>query len=243
MERLISVHDGEAKRVVTSVGQSGIFYASAFTTLKRNFGNPVVVSYMKLKTVVDLPQLPPNDYNGLRVYHQTLEVTVMRLVSMGCNAAIKSTEGITKAVHRLPKYMKSKFQRDFEEKLYGETKYNLQVFERWLGSKLDEIYNPKAVIIKSEEKKKLKKEQKSSNNCNLPKDGYVYRTFLLSEDSKKDNEGKKELRCWICRRNHKVTDCNEIKNKAYNEKINLVKSKKLCFNCLLNTHTISNCKT
>ena len=60
MERLISVHDGEAKRVVTSVGQSGIFYASAFTTLKRNFGNPVVVSYMKLKTVVDLPH-----------YHQT----------------------------------------------------------------------------------------------------------------------------------------------------------------------------
>ena len=57
MERLISVLDGEAKRVVTSVGQSGIFYASVLKTLKCNFGNPVVVSYMKLKTVLDLPQL------------------------------------------------------------------------------------------------------------------------------------------------------------------------------------------
>ena len=78
------------------------------------------------------------------------------------------------------------FYRDFEGKLYNETEYNLEVFERWLGSKLDEINIPIAVIIESEEKKKLKKEQKSSNKSNLPKDGYVYRTFSLNEDSKKD---------------------------------------------------------
>ena len=83
------------------------------------------------------------------------------------------------------------FYRDFEGKLYNETEYNLEVFERWLGSKLDEINIPIAVIIESEEKKKLKKEQKSSNKSNLPKDGYVYRTFSLNEDSKKDNERQK----------------------------------------------------
>ena len=76
MERLISVLDGKAKRLVTSVGQSGIFYASALKTLKRNFGNPVVVSYMKLKTVLDLPHLPPNHYNGLRAYYQTLKAAI-----------------------------------------------------------------------------------------------------------------------------------------------------------------------
>ena len=69
MECLISMLDGEAKRVVISIGQSGIFYASALKTSKCNFGNPVVVSYMKLKTDLDLPQLPPNYHNGLRAYH------------------------------------------------------------------------------------------------------------------------------------------------------------------------------
>ena len=109
MERLISVLDGEAKWVVASVGQSGIFYASALKTLKRNSGNPVVVSYMKLKTVLDLLQLPPNNYNGLHAYHQILKTTVTWLVSMRYNAAIKSTESVMKAVVRLPKYMRSKF--------------------------------------------------------------------------------------------------------------------------------------
>ena len=33
MERLISMLNSEAKRVLTSVGQSGIFYASALNTL------------------------------------------------------------------------------------------------------------------------------------------------------------------------------------------------------------------
>ena len=146
-ECLISLLDGEAKRVVTSVGQSGIFYSSALKTVKRNFGNPVVVSYMKLKAVLDLPQLPPNDCNGLCAYHQTLKVTVTWLLSMGYNTALKSTESVTKAAVRLPKYMKSKFCRDFEGKLYDETECNLEVFKRWLGSKLDEIYNPLAVII------------------------------------------------------------------------------------------------
>ena len=186
MERLISVLDSKAKRVVTSVGQSGIFYVSALKTLKLNFGNLVVVSYMKLKRVLDLAQLPPNDYNGLRAYHQMLKATVTWLVSMGYNAAIKSAESVTKAVVRLPKYMRSKFYRNFEEKLYDETEYNLEVFEKWPGSKLDEIYNPIAVIIESEETYK----------SNLAKDGYVYRTFSLKKDSKKDSEG--ELCCWVC---------------------------------------------
>ena len=169
MERLISVLDGEAKRVVTSVGQSGIFYASALKTLKWNFGNPEVVSYLKLKTVLDLPQLPPNDYNGLGAYHQTLKATVTWLVSMGYNVAIKSTESVTKAVFRLLKYMRSKFCRNFEGKLYDKTEHNLQVFVRWLGCKLDKIYNPIAVIIESEERKKLKKEQKSLKNLTYQK--------------------------------------------------------------------------
>ena len=75
MEHLISMLNGKAKWVVASVGYSEIFYASALKALKYNFGNPVVVSYMKLKTVLDLLQLPSNNHNGLRAYHQKLKAT------------------------------------------------------------------------------------------------------------------------------------------------------------------------
>ena len=234
LERLKSVLDGEAKRIVAAIGQGGMFYASALKLLKRNFGNPVVVSYMKLKTVLHLPQIVPNDYNGLRMFHQKLKTTVTWLNSMEYKAAINSTENVTKAVMRLPKYMRSKFYRDFEGKLYSESDYNLEIFERWLGNKLDEIYNPIAAIIESEEKKRTTREQNSSNR-NLPKDT---RQFYALNGITSD-----QLKCWICQKGHKVTDCDEIKNKPYSEKLKLIRDKNLCFNCLSNTHIVTNCKS
>ena len=96
---------------------------------------------------------------------------------MGYNVAIKLTESVTKAVVRLLKYMRNKFYRNFEGKLYNETERNLKVFVRWFGGKLDKIYNPIAVFLEFEERKKLKKEQKSLKKSNLPKDGYIIEHF------------------------------------------------------------------
>ena len=49
MERLLSVLTGEAKKAVQCIGTSGIFYAAALKLLKRDFGNPTVVTHLKLK--------------------------------------------------------------------------------------------------------------------------------------------------------------------------------------------------
>ena len=53
MERLISTLEGEAASAVKAIGTSGLFYASALKTLKRDFGNPAVVSHMKLKELLE----------------------------------------------------------------------------------------------------------------------------------------------------------------------------------------------
>ena len=44
MERLLITLEGEAKKSVESTGCEGIFYATALKSLKRDFGNPVLVS-------------------------------------------------------------------------------------------------------------------------------------------------------------------------------------------------------
>ena len=103
--RLLSVLDGEAKRVVSAVGQDGIFYASALKFLKREFGNPLMVSYLKLKEVLELPQIQFDDQNSLRNYHQKLKTIVTWYKTMGYDGALKSVENVTKAIMRLPKYL------------------------------------------------------------------------------------------------------------------------------------------
>ena len=51
MERLLSALEGEAKKSVESIGFEGIFYATALKSLKRDFGNPVLVSHLKIKSI------------------------------------------------------------------------------------------------------------------------------------------------------------------------------------------------
>ena len=51
----------------------------------------------------------------------------MWLVFLEYNAAIKSTESVTKTVLKLPGYMRSKFYGDFEIKLQNEIEFNLEV--------------------------------------------------------------------------------------------------------------------
>ena len=76
MDRLLSVLDGKAKRAVSAIGQDGIFYGSALKLLKREFGNPLMVSYLKLKEVLELPPIQHDDQNSLRNYHQKLKTIV-----------------------------------------------------------------------------------------------------------------------------------------------------------------------
>ena len=115
MEKLLIVLDGDAKRTVISIGRNGLFYATATKTLKSNLGNPIEVSFLKLKSVLDLPQITNENRAGLRAFHQQLKSMIMRLNSIGNTSAINSIENTTKAITRLPRYLRSKFYKDFKD--------------------------------------------------------------------------------------------------------------------------------
>ena len=49
MTRLISLLDGDTKSAIQTIGSSGLFYASVLKTLKRDFGNPLLVATLRMK--------------------------------------------------------------------------------------------------------------------------------------------------------------------------------------------------
>ena len=133
MDHLLSVLDGEAMRALSAIGQDGLFYASALKLLKREFGNPLMVSYLKLREVLELPPIQHDDQNSVRNCHKKLKTIVTWLKTMGHDGALKSVENLTKAVMRLPKYLRQKFYCRFKIINYNEREMNLEIFENWLG--------------------------------------------------------------------------------------------------------------
>ena len=51
--------------MVSGVGRNGLFYATALKALKREFGNPYIVPFLKLKAVLDQSQIQTDDQKGL----------------------------------------------------------------------------------------------------------------------------------------------------------------------------------
>ena len=139
MERLLSVLDGDAKKAVNAIGYSGLFYAVALKTLKRDFGNEIVVSHLKLNSVLEKPQINQSDRAALRQYHQQLKTVNTWLISMGYESSLYSTENLAKAVKRLPHSLRTQFYKNWKEKFDCNSKNSLIDFEQWLDGKTKEF--------------------------------------------------------------------------------------------------------
>ena len=72
MERLLSVLKGEVNNYMINIGTNGLFYVSALNSLKRDFGDPLIVTHWKLKSVFDQPQIKSEDKIVLRKFQQSL---------------------------------------------------------------------------------------------------------------------------------------------------------------------------
>ena len=92
-----------------------------------------MVSYLKLKEVLELPPIKHDDQNSLRNYHQKLKTIVTWLKTMGYDGALKSVENVTKAVMRLPKYLLQKFYHNFKIINYNKKKNEPRNFGKLVG--------------------------------------------------------------------------------------------------------------
>ena len=222
MERLLSMLRGEAKRSVESIGRNSIFYATTLKCLKREFRNPNVVTHLKSKSLFDQPQIKAADCASLKLYHQKLKCTNTWLVSMGYTSTLTSIKNITRAVQRLPNYLRQTFYRHTKEIIETEV-IPLLEFELWLGNRIKELFNPIANIIASQESNRKKDPLKTIN------------TGHISE--------REEVKCWFCSKKHKITTCEDFISSSINVKNEFVKANKLCWNCLGKGHNMKNCQS
>ena len=73
MGRILNVLDGDANCSIQSIGSSRIFYATALKALKRDYGNPIMVSHLHLKSLFKLPPIKGSDKIALQNFHQKLK--------------------------------------------------------------------------------------------------------------------------------------------------------------------------
>ena len=76
MTYLLNALDGEARKAIETVGTCGLFYATALKTLKREFGNTLLVAHLRLKSIFNKLQIEPNDRSTLPEFHQRIKLNI-----------------------------------------------------------------------------------------------------------------------------------------------------------------------
>ena len=226
MERLLSVLTGEAKKGVECIGTSGIFYATALKSLKRDFGNKTVVTHAKLKNLLDKPQIASDDRAALKKFHQQLKSTTTWLKRIGNISAVHSTENLSRAVMRLPDNIRKKFFRNSKD--FDDSDLNLLKLEIFLDWTLKEFYNPIADIIANKEGKSKKDKGRGGK---------------FGQSNHLDSDKSPKLSCWVCQKSHKIWQCDDFKGKSLIEKRKIVNDRKCCYNCLSLKHSVRECKS
>ena len=137
-------------------------------------------------------------------------------------STLTSIENITKAVQRLPNYLRQTFYKHTGE-IMETGVISLLEFDLWLGIRMKELFNPIVDIIVSQGPNRKKDPLKAINAGHISE--------------------REEVKCWFCFKKHKVTPCEDFISSSINVKNEFVKANKLCWNCLGKDNNKKHCQS
>ena len=76
MDQFLSLLNGDAERLIQLIGSSAFFYSTILKALKCDYGNPITVSHLRVKSHFELPSIKNNDRIALLNFHQKLRMTI-----------------------------------------------------------------------------------------------------------------------------------------------------------------------
>ena len=111
MDCSLSMLDEQAKRSMQSIGSSGTFDAIALKALKRDYGIPIIISHLRVKSLFEFPPIKTNDRIALWNFHQKLKMTFTWVKSIGYPVPIKSNKNLVKALLCVRCNMRNEFYK------------------------------------------------------------------------------------------------------------------------------------
>ena len=219
MDHLLSVLHEDAKPSMHAECHT------ALKTLKRDYGNPIVVSHLLVKSLLELPPIKSNDRKALRNFHPKFKIYITWLKSIGDEVPIYFKENLAKALLCLSSCnMRNEFYKVTCNLDILDGDVDLTFLERWLEKRLKIIFNSIANIIATQGTKtdiphqKMDKERKQIN-------------LFHNSIPDKSKKTTKTLVCYLCSQDHRIMDCVKFKQKTATKRKRMLKECQSEFRC------------
>lgn len=243
LQLLIQYCTGKAKDIIKGCimlkAEEG--YNTAKKLLERRFGDKYIITDAWTKRVANGPPISSNDREALQDLSDDLENCTIILEVAGRLSEISTDEKLVKIVQRLPPYLRSRWQarareiRDKDE--IPSINHLKELVRKAARERNDPVFG--SIFDRGDNKDKHPSKRTTVSNHK----GHVFATQVdVKESPVNTTTTEQRWKCFYCQGDHRLTDCKDYGAISSRDKLQFVRSRKLCENCLSSTHFAGGCK-
>ncbi|XP_053392148.1 uncharacterized protein LOC128554860 [Mercenaria mercenaria] len=211
-------------------------YRRARDILFSRYGRPHVIARTYIEKLVYGPQIAASDTDGLSKLALEMQRCEITLSQLGYNSDVDNSENLRRIVKRLPMHLRVK---------WVDTAHVINESGREVHfTDLVKFVDEKSRVASSMYGIDLIKENRTAKSTSCKPHGTkpVKDVTTLTTHSNTDQR-RNERKCRCCHGNClDVSVCSKFKSMSLNERKELVRKFKLCYNCLKGNHSSSNCR-
>ena len=239
--RLIQYCTGPALTLVQgcAIMESDEGYATARDLLKERFGNPVIIAQAWCDHITaGQSNIKPNDGPALQQYADLLRTCLHTLKAMNALGEISAQSTLRDIISKLPAYLTSRWRREVVRVRHSFRR--LPSFED-LVVYVERAAEEANVPIFGSVAGRVESREQQPDNRQKPARRHTSFHTSASSDNTSSEASKK---CQVCSNDHMIWECKSFKEMSHDERFDLVKKERLCFNCLKRgSHGSKECKS
>jgi len=211
---LLSAIKGDARKVIQHIPASEQGFRVAWEILVDRYENERLIINTHIDNIMKLPSMTTENTNQLRQIVDTTKCNLEALRAMNVHTETWDLMMIYILVHKLD----NKTKRQWELQISSKELPTLQQLYSFLEHRCNALESvsprPKTSELRQTSDRK-------------PSHSYL----------------SVKLTCEVCKEAHPTSQCNTFKQMSNEEKYKIVKTNKLCINCLSNKHLIKDCSS
>jgi len=244
MSWLMNFVEGKAKRAISGFDgvQGGL--SKALGVLERRFGQPHLVTEACVATLVNGPNLAPNDVEGLGNYADQARCALETLKTMNAVREVNNAN-LAQMARKLPVPLQFRWrdqaQRLRDQGIVPHLASLVEFIERAADAASDPVFGKIGDSSFGKRERPNIPKNKSSRTYAVQAEHQVKGAHAHSGSGNSSNFNVRK--CWDCQGDHLLRDCSEFKAKPVSQRNKLVRNNGLCFNCLVKNHRVSECRS
>jgi hypothetical protein len=252
--RLMYYCTGPARKVVESCAvmppEQG--FARAKELLKERFGNEFNILQTWIQKVTSSTVIKPNDRTQLQQLADDLTCCKQTLSAMNACQEINNQATLLKIIERLPVFLQTRWKREVRSirARHGRSP-DIDDVVTFVSDAAAEVNDPVygslgSQSVSRQDQRERGKQAETAGRRSVTQVAMATAGNILTSSSSNANNAGESARvvtsCPCCGGEHRLFKCQRFKAISLSERLNLVKQKRLCFNCLSEGHRSSKCR-